>query len=335
MENSEYGNYISKSDIITADSGKKIANDHSQENLKQMDFDMGFEHVANDNTFFQNDNSPSALPGAAAVAAPVPVSSVVTSSLIDVDNSFGGYMSLPKATAQNITNITKDFLTSEQSSSPDDSPVHYASPIPAPPLQQPAAADIMEISDTITATEPLIDQIQEDYLNPYSIPKHLVDIETNEKFISSEDLNTNYKDFSVSSSTIETIVIDDEDDDFLASGTTVKPNNKLFPTTDLDNDFKSSGDSYNVSESFPEPPPPMPKEEPILTFTEPIAAVYAKVIEPLAPKETTPVIPAEKEAIQPKKEELIEAEKMFKQIGLGKLKIFRVINLLFPNLFIN
>lgn len=331
MENSEYSNYISKSDIITADSGKKIANDHSQENLKQMDSDMGFEHVDNDNTFFQNVNPPSSLSGAAAVAAPAPVSSVVTSSLIDVDNNFGGYMSLPKATSQNITNITKDFLTSEQSS-PDDSPVHYASPTPAPPLQQPAAADIMETSDTITATAPLIDQIQEDYLNPYSTPKHLV--ETNEKFISSEDLNTNYKDYSVPTSTIETIVIDDEDDDFLASGTTVKPNNNAYPTTDLD-DFKSSGDSYDVSESFPEPPPPMPKEDPILTFTEPIAAVYPQVVESPVPKETTQVIPAENESIQPKKEELIEAEKMFKQIGLGKLKIFRVINLLFQNFFIN
>ena len=200
--------------------------------------------------------------------------------------------STKKPITENVKSATQDFLAFEQSGDFVAPPVKE---IVKPSIPEPA---VIEKVEEVKKDDKKIDDIfssdiQSDYLNPYN------DVMTKkpqeEKFISSEDLLNDFKDV------VEEDKVDEE----------VKETRNILDTTVYDDTAPILAKAVE-----PEPVVKPPTPEPVKPPT-PEPPVVAPVVQP----EPVKPEPVKQEPVKPapvKEEKLIEAEKMFKQFGLGK-----------------
>lgn len=150
-----------------------------------------------------------------------------------------------------------------------------ASP-PAPPVQTDIPSAPMKTS--------IYDDLENDYLNPYASPK------SNEKFISSEDLLSDFKEVAAEARTNTPDFFKEPVEIFEKPKETVLQTQPIIPKP--------------IVSDTPAPKPVEIKQE----------VVHSKVEE---------IIPEIVKATKPKqKEEMISAEEMFYKIGLGKFLLF-------------
>lgn len=167
---------------------------------------------------------------------------------------------------------TMDFMAAER----NHVPRMTASP-PAPPVQAEVPTAPMKAS--------IYDDLENDYLNPYASAK------TNEKFISSEDLLSDFKDVA-------------------AEARTHTPDFYKEPVESFDKPKETVVVAQPVVVPKPVPVEPPAAPKPVEVKKETV--VHSKV-------EEIPEVVKPKEIAKPKKKEaMISAEEMFYKIGLGK-----------------
>lgn len=205
---------------------------------------------------------------------------------------------------------TMDFLNSERSEKVDTTEKHKeaivddflnfhddigdekgdSSPNQLPPSINPVLLPTIEKKEEAKQPEIELNTIEDDYLNPYAMNKSLNDT-TNEKFISSEDLLTDFKD------PIET--------------------EKKKEVPEVPTFVEEPPQEIPVIHMPPEEPPAKEEivEEPVIAKEPPVEEPKPKAPEiiAVAPPPIKPSTPSSSSS----NDTQIEAEKIFKSIGLG------------------
>ena len=208
------------------------------------------------------------------------------------------------------------------------------------------------------AAPPLVDEIEDDYLNPYSTAKHLS--ESSEKFISSEDLIAPFTD-SIPSTTKITPSAPSADiykvnkkpiDSFVTTTTKTIPEPAVPIFDPVDPKIKKQPEIETIKNVEPEPiVKPKPEfsygdlikqiDEPIIKEKSPPIKPATKVhddldikkdiknvqddhskVEEIITSTKKPITPPSSSVSSKKTQEMISAEEMFCRIGLGKFLLF-------------
>lgn len=265
-----------------------------------MDFDSDFTSDFSDDRHVKKDHSPNKIPihddflsSAAKISNPADdfehIGSKIDSEYDLLDGGFNHGFKTNETTADLLGDFksmkadnvdlfdsfsktkesTMDFMTAER----NHVPRMNAAP-PAPPIQTETPPPIAPMKTSI------YDDLENDYLNPYASAK------SNEKFISSEDLLTDFKDVAAEART---------------------------NTPDF---FKEP------VESFDKPKETVLQAQPIIPKPVQVAPPAPKPVEikkEISHSKVEEIPEVVKAAAKPKqKEEMISAEEMFYKIGLGK-----------------